>query len=475
VFAFGFAAVQLLPTIELLGYSSRENWDYATLLSSAQHPALLARAIWPERFGSPLDGSLAMSHLARGNGYFIQSYVSSANYAGIAPLLLAVVGIATWRARARRWAAGLAAVALLLAFGTPLLHAYRALPGLDVSRVDRVIVLYFFALAALAAGGLDTLLRAASARRARGAWAACVIAGAALAALVVDLYPYGARYNVSHPRAALPDASDPLVQRLSGGLDRIARVGDPGSAILPGNVTAPLGIPDLHGMNDLPLARWQELVEAMEPGIYARRRIGPIRSEATPLSPVLDLLNVRYLLALAPRGERAGVKVIERPTALPRAFVVPRVEVVPGAAERLARLADRGFDPRATALVESGVPSWTEGMGEATVTRYEPERVEIVVDGSGGGLLLADNWYPGWTARIDGAPAPVLRANHALRLVPLPPGRHVVTFAFRPRSLASGFAITAATCVAALVVVVVRRRAERPGARLAPGAMPRLS
>jgi hypothetical protein len=56
-------------------------------------------------------------------------------------------------------------VSLLAVFGTPVLAVlYRAVPGFDFSRIDRVIVIYMFGLAMLAGHGIDTIL-ARSARK----------------------------------------------------------------------------------------------------------------------------------------------------------------------------------------------------------------------------------------------------------------------------------------------------------------------
>ncbi len=474
--AVGLAAVQLLPTAELLRHSSRERWDYATLLSSAQHPAMLVRAVRPEAFGSPIDGSLDMGRFSRGNGYFVQSYVSTANYAGIVALLLAAAGALLWRGRWRATLVAIAAVALLLSFGTPLLRVYRLLPGLGVSRVDRVILLYHFALAALAAAGLASIAErarraAASAHAAAGPRAAparaaaralaLLAAPAALALVVLELYPYGMRYNVSQPRGALP-RSYWEIHYFDHDLYRSARVGEPARAILPGNVTASLEIPELQGMSDLPLRRWQELLEVIEPGIYSRRRLGPIRSEASLVSPLLDLLGVKRLLLLVPRDEGAAMKIVERPTALPRAFVVPRHEVVADRAARLARLAPPGFDPRAVVLLEEAPRAWVEGEGTAEIAAYDPERIVVRVDGSGGGLLVADNWYPGWSAWIDGRPTPILVGDHALRVVALPPGHHEVEMRFHPASLSIGAAVSVGS-LALLLALSSRANGARGG------------
>jgi len=51
---------------------------------------------------------------------------------------------------------------------------------------------------------------------------------------------------------------------------------------------------------------------------------------------------------------------------------------------------------------------------------------------SGGYLVLADTYYPGWTATIDGHPAELLRANVAGRAVRLPANARHVDFRYEP-------------------------------------------
>jgi uncharacterized membrane protein YfhO len=46
--------------------------------------------------------------------------------------------------------------------------------------------------------------------------------------------------------------------------------------------------------------------------------------------------------------------------------------------------------------------------------------------------VLNDVWHPWWRARVDGAPAPLVRANVLFRAVRVPPGRHEVRIEFAP-------------------------------------------
>ena len=66
---------------------------------------------------------------------------------------------------------------------------------------------------------------------------------------------------------------------------------------------------------------------------------------------------------------------------------------------------------------------------------------------------LADTYYVGWRAFVDGAEAPILRANHAFKAVQIGPGRHVVRFVFEPQSFRLGAMLSGVGL--ALVVVLL--------------------
>ena len=74
-------------------------------------------------------------------------------------------------------------------------------------------------------------------------------------------------------------------------------------------------------------------------------------------------------------------------------------------------------------------------------------------------LVLKEAWYPGWSARIDGAPAPCLPANVWARAVRVPAGRHEVRFVYRQRWLREG-AVVSALC--ALLLLALFRGTARP-------------
>jgi len=80
-------------------------------------------------------------------------------------------------------------------------------------------------------------------------------------------------------------------------------------------------------------------------------------------------------------------------------------------------------------------------------------------------LVLTENYFPAWRAQVDGAEAPVLRANYTFRAVPVPAGEHTVRFTYESDVLQ-------ASAIASLVLLLllagtgayglIRRRREGP-------------
>jgi hypothetical protein len=56
-------------------------------------------------------------------------------------------------------------------------------------------------------------------------------------------------------------------------------------------------------------------------------------------------------------------------------------------------------------------------------------------------FIFLDSWHPGWKAKINGEPAPILRANHAFKALRLTPGTQELEFEFTGASLWSRLTI----------------------------------
>jgi len=57
-------------------------------------------------------------------------------------------------------------------------------------------------------------------------------------------------------------------------------------------------------------------------------------------------------------------------------------------------------------------------------------------------LLVSENWYEDWRARVDGQAAPVLRGDQTLITVPIGVGTREVELRFEPRDYRTGKRVT---------------------------------
>ncbi len=80
---------------------------------------------------------------------------------------------------------------------------------------------------------------------------------------------------------------------------------------------------------------------------------------------------------------------------------------------------------------------------QVVVTTHEPQRVELTVSlEQPGFVILADTYYPGWHLKIDGRPAPILRANRLMRAACVSAGEHRLLFTYEPESFRIGAVIS---------------------------------
>lgn len=145
--------------------------------------------------------------------------------------------------------------------------------------------------------------------------------------------------------------------------------------------------------------------------------------------------------------------------ALPRARVVPCVRGVPGLEEAFAAVQEE--DPRRTVVIEGGTSGCADAppTDDTRIREYRDRHVWIEASGPGT-LVLADSWYPGWTATVDGAPVEIQKADVVYRGVPLGPGPHTVQFDYDPGLPARLLPLSAVLAIGALgSLFLVRRRA----------------
>jgi hypothetical protein len=270
----------------------------------------------------------------------------------------------------------------------------------------------------------------------------------------------------------------PLIQVLqensAGG--RLLRLGTASGAtpVLPPKLPMLYGIDDAQGYVAVYLQRWRDLFECVEPGCTRSVGIFPLQNVELLELPLWDALGVEFVLldeatdqdplAPPPGWQELAcegpprlrvLRNVERPG---RAWIVPTVRCFHREEDLLSRLTSEDFDPEGEALmfaidaadlgvevdaedrrVEQLAPS--SATSSCELTAATSDSLHFQVQSAGGLLVQNDSYYPGWRAFVDGEEHPLLRVNHALRGVLLPPGSHEVVFRYRPRILYVGLGL----------------------------------
>lgn len=264
----------------------------------------------------------------------------------------------------------------------------------------------------------------------------------------------------------------------------LAMGGDPGIADGQDVKPAIHGIELAAGHHPNDLARYRELIGMVGSGLPANFFTG----EGTNLNQsLLSVLNVRYVLwpvhlygglqegtaveATSLDGQSAYEAVYEVPT-LPRARLVGEA-VVLGEDETVPYLLSADFRPAEEVVLTEPVDSPLEGGpvdGEVVWIEKALNRQILTVRSSGPALLvMAENWYPSWAATVNGAPTPVLRANHTLRAVPVPAGESQVEVYYAMSTLLGPLLVSFLSVAVACAAVFLRlpgqgrREAKAPG------------
>jgi Bacterial membrane protein YfhO len=178
-------------------------------------------------------------------------------------------------------------------------------------------------------------------------------------------------------------------------------------------------------------------------------------ADATAGNPrgAYDLFGVTHYLRgdgppfadLEPMEATGGwMKLYRSRSALPRAFVVHEAQVATDA-EALAFVRGGAAALKAKVLLERGeaLPG-ADCASTATLTTEKNERLALSVDACAEGyLVVTDSHDPNWAATLDDKPVDIARADHLLRAVRVPAGKHTVTMEYRPAAFRAGAWVSA--------------------------------
>jgi hypothetical protein len=220
------------------------------------------------------------------------------------------------------------------------------------------------------------------------------------------------------------------------------------------------GLDDVRNLDAIYINRTYEYLKLfVVPGLSDRFDGEGTNAANVVNNPFFNALNVKYILVGPPQAQNAtglppdqyrlatvaadGVGVYENLNAAPRAQVVFNATRAGSEGEAISAMSEPGFDPTASAVVEAPastrVPSYQRAPVTATMALYQDDEVIMnTTTTEPGTLVLADAYYPGWVAEIDGKPAPIYATDLALRGVIVPAGTHTIVMRYEPASVVVG-------------------------------------
>jgi len=510
-FSLALTLFQLLPSYHLSQLSVRPELTYAQSVEASFPPQNLITLFMPHFFGGTAGGDFS-SYWGVGRYFF---FWEMCGYVGVVGLLLAWIGFRKSDRPHRKFFAALVLVSLLMAagkYGGVHRLFFAALPGYDRFRIpSRALLLFVFSSSVLAGYGAEVLttgyhksLGPWLKRLARGwgIFSVCVLGSAVLlfrwmgpgrdlasgavvdwaffrvravpfvvfaaaagillsvrgrdrlatwatglvlvGLVTADLFAFGRSHNLGNVSPDRLYPSGPVVEALRPAdvksLFRVQARAPGGLMLMRRNQGQIEGVFSIDGYNQLKLSRYQTF--------DVERTLK------------LDLLNTRY--RMEPRDTQGTYDAVETSGYLPRVWVVAGAIVARDGEEARRILNEGNFDPRRVVVLEEP-EAWDPPGPRATseswvdIVSYGPNRISTRARLDGDGVLVfSEIYYPGWVAWVDGVRRPVLRANYALRAVPLEAGEHKVVLACEPADFRKGLLLSGLFLTAGLGIVVAR-------------------
>ena len=227
------------------------------------------------------------------------------------------------------------------------------------------------------------------------------------------------------------------------------------------------GFHDIRGYDSIIPKQYTDYMAAIESqNGLPFNRVQPIANWESLNSPLLDVLNVKYIISseeidlpkLQTVWQGEGVYIYENLAAAPRAYTLPKsAAAVTG--DPLTTM--QTLDPRQhviiatqdaptiphSALPGTGEPANSQSYAPATISEYR--NIQVIVDTAvtePAWLILNDSYFPGWKAYVrpqgsaeaDEQQIPITRVNGNFRGVELEPGEWTVRFRYSPASFQLG-------------------------------------
>lgn len=241
--------------------------------------------------------------------------------------------------------------------------------------------------------------------------------------------------------------------------------------VVPVNLIMPYQIETVEGYDAVYPLKFAKYISALNSGQINTTVMGRYGLIFNQDSALLDLANVKYILTLKhkqngavdPNGqidskynshrykkvfEDRSVVILENTQVLPRSYMTYSWDIEKSEDKSLQMLLNNY--PLSSKVILDADPEITQqqGRGEVNLENYITKGEISVLTDKPGVLFIADSWYPGWRAIVDGVKTDVLKADYNFMAVPITTsGNHVVALKYEPDSIKNGRLISLLTAV----------------------------
>ncbi|MBI3103909.1 YfhO family protein [Candidatus Daviesbacteria bacterium] len=500
-------AVQLLPSIDLLGKSIRLTEIYTSEVNFGLLPLKeLLKFSLADFFGNPVTG----------NYWGFLNYSETSSFVGTLTLPLILFSVIYLKRNSTSiFFLVTLFLSLILTFDNPISSSIYQLkiPLFTSSFASRILFMSIFSTAVLAALSLNQIISAKEEgkffKTVVWSWAAIfgILLGTALSNfsisfrnsilptllitlyliifflfkkkhslifivllifLVFDLGRYFLKFNPFVTKDLIFPTTPAIeyLQKNSGNF----RLGREHAEVLPPNTWIAYNLQSLEGYDPLYLNQYGKFMDYLNGGDLRSgnsSRYAELSQKYN--SPFIDSANVKYFIGILrdknnniggnlinskfleagykPVFQDGSTVILENPNVKERAYFANSIRILKTSEIEETIMLDKSFDPRKTILLPDNLLIGNvSGEGKIKILSYTPNKIVLRTETAKAELLiLADQFEDGWKAEVDGENTKISKANLIFRAVKIPSGSHEVIFSYWPKSFDLGLKISLTT------------------------------
>lgn len=489
--SLGFSAVQMVPTLELWQRSFRSTGlSFATVTEYPYPPRHLITFLFPDFFGTPIDGSYPRFDQSWG------IYWENTAYIGLLPCVLAVVGAFVGLKKLKYIPFSILLVfSLLLVTGkySPLYLLY-SLPPFSLFRVpSRYLLITLMSLTVLLGFIMTNIFNYIKAQTKIKTFISYILLGILYLAFIMDGFAFSYRYP---PVSSFSKWLEP--PEIANLLPAGSLVTSIGSQQQWNEVFLTKGWSDitpyyflknnlypksasLFGLKNFDFATGG--INPKRQGYFSsigrQAQFNDLTNSAIIPAPATNILALSATSFITSPYQLKGlgleeihsepdlsgrfdpIRLYRLNSARTSAYHAFNSQPITTLEEITNILSDPKFLESASVLVEKNTLVMSSSQKEilpAAIVRQDATSIVIETDAPENSLLvITDNNYPGWVADIDGKATPVEYVNLTQKGIQVMAGKHKVTFSFKPNSFQIGKIISIFTGGVMFVLIIKSR------------------